>query len=306
MKKYFYSLLPFVFSAALFADFTETSTLSDGVEGFDIVGTGSASDLKSTSYNWIRLSGQINFDDDTSITLTSGAQSLGTSGKYSFTTLDTSGAVLNFTGFGTLTITPSNSGINSFNGPLTISVAKGAGGLITPKVCGQNIMLTLNLDQEYGIRSLSGGAFTLTNTNNVYLNMSENQRIISDFRSSTTFHLNITNGATLYIDGASILNHGISAKIMIENDLTDGSILFLKDIVSSGYDSETASLVIISSGKAERLYFIDSDSNAFTGLNWFESSDGNYWVLTAVPEPAHWAAALGAAVLALALFRRRK
>ena len=306
MKKYFYSLLPFVFSAALFADFTETSTLSDGVEGFDIVGTGSASDLKSTSYNWIRLSGQINFDDDTSITLTSGAQSLGTSGKYSFTTLDTSGAVLNFTGSGTLTITPSNSGINSFNGPLTISVAKGAGGLITPKVCGQNIMLTLNLDQEYGIRSLSGGAFTLTNTGNVYLNMSENQRIISDFRNSTTFHLNITNGATLYIDGASILNHGISAKIMIENDLTDGSILFLKDIVSSGYDSETASLVIISSGKAERLDFIDSDSNAFTGLNWFESSDGNYWVLTAVPEPAHWAAALGAAVLALALFRRRK
>ena len=304
----------------LFAAFTETlnETFKDVsgktvVPGYDIVGTGSVNELSSSTYNWIRLSGTLNFDSDKSITLTASNTLLGTSGYYSFMALNASGATLNFTGAGTLT-TPNanNAGLNSYKGPLTINVAKGAGGIITPKVCGQTQTLTLNLNQENAIRRADGAGFNLCLVIDSNLSMSANQHIGTDFRANTNLNLNITNGSYLFIDRVDmILTDGITSKIKVaDNKLEDGAILFSKDVIKTGYDSETGKLVVFSGSKTQNIEIKTSNNTALTGLNWDEVSiDGkDYYMLTgmAVPEPAEWAAIFGAAALALAVYRRRK
>ena len=306
----------------LFAAFTETLNESfkdvsgkTVVPGYDIVGTGSVNDLASSTYNWIRLSGTLNFDSDKSITLTASNTLLGTSGYYSFMALNASGATLNFTGAGTLT-TPNanNAGLNSYNGPLTINVAKGAGGIITPKVCGQNQTLTLNLNQENAIRRADGAGFNLCLVIDSNLSMSANQHIGTDFRANTNLNLNITNGSYLFVDRVDlVLTDGMTAGIKIaDNKLEDGAILFSKDIVKTEYNAETGKLAIldIKNNRTQNINIKTSGNTALTGLNWNEVSiDGkDYYMLTgmAVPEPAEWAAIFGAAALALAVYRRRK
>ena len=227
--------------------------------------------------------------------------------------LNASGATLNFTGAGTLT-TPNanNAGLNSYNGPLTINVAKGAGGIITPKVCGQTQTLTLNLNQENAIRRADGAGFNLCLVIDSNLSMSANQHIGTDFRANTNLNLNITNGSYLFIDRVDmILTDGITSKIKVaDNKLEDGAILFSKDVIKTGYDSETGKLVVFSGSKTQNIEIKTSNNTALTGLNWDEVSlDGkDYYMLTGmpVPEPAEWAALFGAAALALAVYRRRK
>ena len=232
MKKILLTPIIFLAAANLFAALTETLnenfkdvTGKTVVPGYDIVGTGSVNELSSSTYNWIRLSGTLNFDSDKSITLTASNTLLGTSGYYSFMALNASGATLNFTGAGTLT-TPNanNAGLNSYNGPLTINVAKGAGGIITPKVCGQTQTLTLNLNQENAIRRADGAGFNLCLVIDSNLSMSANQHIGIDFRSNTNLNLNITNGSYLFIDRVdAIITDGITSKIKVaDNKLEDG------------------------------------------------------------------------------------
>ncbi len=320
MKKIWLTPIIFLAAANLFAALTETLnenfkdvTGKTVVPGYDIVGTGSVNELSSSTYNWIRLSGTLNFDSDKSITLTASNTLLGTSGYYSFMALNASGATLNFTGAGTLT-TPNanNAGLNSYNGPLTINVAKGAGGIITPKVCGQTQTLTLNLNQENAIRRADGAGFNLCLVIDSNLSMSANQHIGTDFRANTNLNLNITNGSYLFIDRVDmILTDGITSKIKVaDNKLEDGAILFSKDVIKTGYDSETGKLVVFSGSKTQNIEIKTSNNTALTGLNWDEVSiDGkDYYMLTGmpVPEPAEWAALFGAAALALAVYRRRK
>ena len=320
MKKILLTPIIFLAAANLFAALTETLnenfkdvTGKTVVPGYDIVGTGSVNELSSSTYNWIRLSGTLNFDSDKSITLTASNTLLGTSGYYSFMALNASGATLNFTGAGTLT-TPNanNAGLNSYKGPLTINVAKGAGGIITPKVCGQTQTLTLNLNQENAIRRADGAGFNLCLVIDSNLSMSANQHIGIDFRSNTNLNLNITNGSYLFIDRVdAIITDGITSKIKVaDNKLEDGAILFSKDVIKTGYDSETGKLVVFSGSKTQNIEIKTSNNTALTGLNWDEVSiDGkDYYMLTGmpVPEPAEWAALFGAAALALAVYRRRK
>ena len=320
MKKILLTPIIFLAAANLFAALTETLnenfkdvTGKTVVPGYDIVGTGSVNELSSSTYNWIRLSGTLNFDSDKSITLTASNTLLGTSGYYSFMALNASGATLNFTGAGTLT-TPNanNAGLNSYKGPLTINVAKGAGGIITPKVCGQTQTLTLNLNQENAIRRADGAGFNLCLVIDSNLSMSANQHIGTDFRANTNLNLNITNGSYLFIDRVDmILTDGITSKIKVaDNRLEDGAILFSKDVIKTGYDSETGKLVVFSGSKTQNIEIKTSNNTALTGLNWDEVSiDGkDYYMLTGmpVPEPAEWAALFGAAALALAVYRRRK
>ena len=313
MKNILFTPLAIFATANLFAAFTETANTFDSVSGFDIVGTGSVSELASSSYSWIRFSGTLNFDGDAGLTLTASNTKLGTSANYSFMALNPSGATLNFTGAGTLT-TPNanNAGLNSFNGPLTINVANGAGGIITPKVCAQNHTLTLNLNQENAIRRADGTGFNLCLVTDSNLSMSANQHIGTDFRANTNLNLNITNGSYLFVDRVDmVIKDGITAGIKIaDNKLEDGAILFNKDIVKTGYDSETGKLAIFSGAKTQNIDIKTSGNTALTGLNWNEVSiDGkDYYMLTgmAVPEPAEWAAIFGAAALALAVYRRRK
>ena len=320
MKKILLTPIIFLAAANLFAALTETLnenfkdvTGKTVVPGYDIVGTGSVNELSSSTYNWIRLSGTLNFDSDKSITLTASNTLLGTSGYYSFMALNASGATLNFTGAGTLT-TPNanNAGLNSYKGPLTINVAKGAGGIITPKVCGQTQTLTLNLNQENAIRRADGAGFNLCLVIDSNLSMSANQHIGTDFRANTNLNLNITNGSYLFIDRVDmILTDGITSKIKVaDNKLEDGAILFSKDVIKTGYDSETGKLVVFSGSKTQNIEIKTSNNTALTGLNWDEVSiDGkDYYMLTGmpVPEPAEWAALFGAAALALAVYRRRK
>ena len=320
MKKILLTPIIFLAAANLFAALTETLnenfkdvTGKTVVPGYDIIGTGSVNELSSSTYNWIRLSGTLNFDSDKSITLTASNTLLGTSGYYSFMALNASGATLNFTGAGTLT-TPNanNAGLNSYKGPLTINVAKGAGGIITPKVCGQTQTLTLNLNQENAIRRADGAGFNLCLVIDSNLSMSANQHIGTDFRANTNLNLNITNGSYLFIDRVDmILTDGITSKIKVaDNKLEDGAILFSKDVIKTGYDSETGKLVVFSGSKTQNIEIKTSNNTALTGLNWDEVSiDGkDYYMLTGmpVPEPAEWAALFGAAALALAVYRRRK
>ncbi len=320
MKKILLTPIIFLAAANLFAALTETLnenfkdvTGKTVVPGYDIVGTGSVNELSSSTYNWIRLSGTLNFDSDKSITLTASNTLLGTSGYYSFMALNASGATLNFTGAGTLT-TPNanNAGLNSYKGPLTINVAKGAGGIITPKVCGQTQTLTLNLNQENAIRRADGAGFNLCLVIDSNLSMSANQHIGTDFRANTNLNLNITNGSYLFIDRVDmIITDGITSKIKVaDNKLEDGAILFSKDVIKTGYDSETGKLVVFSGSKTQNIEIKTSNNTALTGLNWDEVSiDGkDYYMLTGmpVPEPAEWAALFGAAALALAVYRRRK
>ena len=323
MKKILLTPIIFLAAANLFAALTETLnenfkdvTGKTVVPGYDIVGTGSVNDLASSTYNWIRLSGTLNFDSDKSITLTADNTLLGTSSYYSFLALNSSGATLNFTGSGTLTtpnnLTENRSGLNSFNGPLTINVANGAGGLITPKICGQNQLLTLNLHQENAIKRSDGSAFCLSLVRDNALNMTANQHIAVDFRSNTNLNLNITNGSYLFIDRVDVLfADGMTAGIKVaDNKLEDGAILFNKDIVKTEYNSETGKLAIFLGAKTQNIDIKTSGNTALTGLNWNGVSiDGkDYYMLTGmpVPEPAEWAALFGAAALALAVYRRRK
>lgn len=320
MKKILLTPIIFLAAANLFAALTETLnenfkdvTGKTVVPGYDIVGTGSVNDLASSTYNWIRLSGTLNFDSDKSITLTADNTLLGTSSYYSFLALNSSGATLNFTGQGILRTAQSNTaGINTYNGPITINVANGAGGIITPKVCAQNQELTLNLHQENAIRRNDGSGFSLCVVKTTNFNMTANQHIGADFRSGTITNFNITNGSYLFIDRVdNILTNGITTNFQIaDNKLEDGAILFDKDIVSSGYNSETGDIIIQVSSRLQTIHIKDSTGKALTGLDWDEVSiDGNdYFKLTgmAVPEPAEWAAIFGAAALALAVYRRRK
>ena len=171
MKKLLTTPIIVMLTANLFAAFTETENTFDSIGGYDIVGNGSVSELSSGTYNWIRLSGTLNFDSDASLTLTSETTKLGTTGYYDFVVLNSSGATLNFTGSGTMSMptlsTSANTelGLNSYNGPLTINVAKGAGGLITGKVCGQTKALTLKSSQGNAIVNREGGAFVLSVVN---------------------------------------------------------------------------------------------------------------------------------------------
>ena len=313
MKKILFTPLAVFATANLFAAFTETANTFDSVSGFDIVGTGSVSELASSSYSWIRFSGTLNFDGDAGLTLTASNTKLGTSANYSFVALNSSGATLNFTGQGILRTAQSNTaGINTYNGPITINVANGAGGIITPKVCAQNQELTLNLHQENAIRRNDGSGFSLCVVKTTNFNMTANQHIGADFRSGTITNFNITNGSYLFIDRVdNILTNGITTNFQIaDNKLEDGAILFNKDIVSSGYNSETGDIIIQVSSRLQTIHIKDSTGKALTGLDWDEVSiDGNdYFKLTgmAVPEPAEWAAIFGAAALALAVYRRRK
>ncbi len=302
---------------------TSNANVKDSVEGYDVVavadGTNYATakqlvtQLGSNEATWIRLAGQLNFDDDTNLTLTANSSKLGTSGYYSFMGLDsTNPAVLNFTGTGVLNA--SKAGLNSYNSNLTITVEKGAGGLITPKICAQNKSITLNNHEAYGIRSSNANkafSFCLVTTANI--NMTADMAITTDFRNNTNLNLNISNNANLFIEsGINILNDGYKANIKIADDsLTSGAILFDKDIVSSEYDAD-GKIVITTSEKKETLSIMTSSGDALTGLYWQEVTiNGNdYYRLSGtaltIPEPAEWAAIFGGLALALAIYRRRK
>ena len=317
MKKLFTTPIFVMLTANLFAAFTETENTFDSIGGYDIVGTGSVSELSSDTYNWIRLSGTLNFDSDASLTLTSTTTKLGTTGFYDFVVLNSSGAILNFTGSGTMSMptlsTSQNTelGLNSYNGPLTINVAKGAGGLITGKVCGQTKALTLNLHKENAIVNREGGAFVLSVVNSAALNMSADQKLASDFRNGAILNLNITDNANLFVDVNRIFSSGTSASIKIQdNTLENGAILFAKDRINSAYDTETGYVVIQRFTSIQTLKIQDSDGKALTSLNWSEVTiDGtDYYKLTgmAVPEPAEWAAIFGATALVLAFRRKGK
>ena len=313
MKKFIISSFAAVLASAAFATITETAgtdAKGNAYTQFDIVGEASSSELASNTYNSVWLNGTLNFDGDRNITV-SGESQMGW-GNYGFGSKGNS--VLNFTGKGILTVSATNSLISA-GGTLTINIAKGAGGIVAPKVgafTGDAHKVVLNLNEEYAIRSKDGGdygsGFYVSVFSPFELNMSADQRVKFDFRVSTGPTIKITNNAVLFVDTIEAYDvNATSVVLTLDGGLENGAMLFYK---TSGltYDADEASITRTIGGKSQVINFVDENGDKLVNLDIKEIDMGGktYIAMTQVPEPAEWAAIFGAVALGLAACRRRK
>ena len=313
MKKFIISSFAAVLASAAFATITETAgtdAKGNAYTQFDIVGEASSSELASNTYNSVWLNGTLNFDGDRNITV-SGESQMGW-GNYGFGSKGNS--VLNFTGKGILTVSATNSLISA-GGTLTINIAKGAGGIVAPKVgafTGDAHKVVLNLNEEYAIRSRDGGdygsGFYVSVFSPFELNMSADQRVKFDFRVSTGPTIKITNNAVLFVDTIEAYDvNATSVVLTLDGGLENGAMLFYK---TSGltYDADEASITRTIGGKSQVINFVDENGDKLANLDIKEIDMGGrtYIAMTQVPEPAEWAAIFGAVALGLAACRRRK
>ena len=311
MKKFIISSFAAVLASSAFAGITETAGTDandNAYTQFDIVGEASSSELASNTYNSVWLNGTLNFDGDRNITV-SGESQMGW-GNYGFGSRGNS--VLNFTGKGILTVKAGNS-LTSAGGTLTINIAKGAGGIVAPKVGAFTTdahKVVLNLDQAYAIRSKDGGdygsGFYVSVFSPFELNMSADQRVRFDFRVSAGPTIKITNGARLFVDAVEVFDPNATDVVLkLDGGLENGAMLFYK---TSGlaYDAEEVTITKTTGGKSQVIHFVDMEGNKLANVDFKEMDVGGNSYIALVPEPAEWAAIFGAIALAAAAYRRRK
>lgn len=122
------------------------------------------------------------------------------------------------------------------------------------------------------------------------LESTESLSVLGDFTIST--------GGTIKLESASDLMLSTKVKIMFSEDFT-GTSFDTSSLFSS--DSGTVTL------SADRVMLVDSNGNEISGCSFTTGENGCLVIENiTVPEPSAFAAALGAAAIGLAAWRRRK
>ena len=323
------TILSLFAASCAFAAFTESETDFNGVNGWTISGSGSASDLGAQDTTALLLdNATIDFDSTDGLVIKVGSGAMFQYANYSIGIKGD--VVLNFKSGSTASLSASKGIATSYDGGryggnLTINVEKGYLGKLDVPVfgCTSNgnsipASLTLNLHSAYALdktRIYVGKQATI--------NMSADQSIKWDVRDSSTkgiFRLNITDGASLFVvAGEYGVNTTSGSSVMLMgDDLMDGYIYFVSSMVSSfDNDAKTITLRGMKDG-VENLHtvsFVDKNGNEITGENYPNLEIGKttidgveyvYATVAAIPEPATWAAIFGAIALGLAVYRRRK
>lgn len=316
-------------ASCAFAAFTETETDFNGVNGWTISGSGSASELGAQDTTALLLdNATIDFDSTDGLEIKVGS---GAAFQYANYSIGIKGdVVLNFKSGSNASLTASKGIATSYSGGtiggnLTVNVEKGYLGKLSVPVfgCAYNggqtfAKLTMNLHSAYALNQTR--MFVSKQTT---VSMSADQSIRWDVRNSKDkgiLGLNITDGASLFVVGGDYaINYASGSSVMLMgDDLMDGYIYFVSSMVASfDNDAKTITLKGMNNG-VENLHtvsFVDKDGNAVNGDSYanFEigekTIDGvkyTYATMAAIPEPATWAAIFGAIALGLAFCRRRK
>ncbi len=295
------------------------------MQTYKVSGTGDISDFGSTlTYKSIWLyGGNITLNDSSkTLSITGTAESNGAlsvlngSAWYAIVAQGGTNSITIKDG-GNISIIRNNNSIslNNASSTLAINIEESAGNVSIKKAFTNQGKLTLNLSKENALYTDGStvpvvGISNGDNNSSFTLNTSKNQTLGLDLRTGTRAYFNITDGAIITVTSAtqSTLWNDKAATIYIDNGLTDGGILFSNSSSiwnEDSWDSETSSLLLTttSSEKTHTFKFVDSAGNPLTNLNWITTSDG--FLLTAVPEPAEWAAIFGLAALILAFGKRR-
>lgn len=312
------TILSIFAASCAFAAFTETETDFNGVNGWTISGSGSASELGAQNTTALLLDkATVDFDstDGLEIKVGSGAgfqfanYSIGTKGN----------VVLNFKSGSTASLITSKGLATSADagttaGYVVLNVKKGYAGTIKLPVIGVvRGNIEMNLHNAYALKDTR-----LYISNVAKLNMSADQSIVWDIRRKdlAVFQLNITNGAGLFVSkiySAGGTYDGAKVKLTGEN-LLDGFIYFVSSMVDS-YDDDAKTITLKRGSRLYTISFVDKDGNDVNSENYagFEIGETvvngvayHYATMAAIPEPATWAAIFGAIALGLAVYRRRK
>ena len=269
---------------------------------------------------------ELYFDTTDSGTYTlTGAAKFGSSGVYSLNAKGTS--TIYFRNGSTASLN-ANQGIiaGSYGSRFTLDVQSEYAGTISANaiVAQQRGTMVLNLDKENAIvrsdASSSPVRLYLYANSALQLNMSADQTFGFDFRSGNSYNekkhiqFGITNGARLFVTetGGAFADWANDLEIVLNNGL-DGGIYFLESIVVSDFRDGT--ITINQAGNEQKLTLVDTDRNRLgddSGLFFGKATlaDGNtyYYVSSTkvIPEPATWAAILGAVALASVVYRRRR
>ena len=108
------------------------------------------------------------------------------------------------------------------------------------------------------------------------------------------FEINLGNGSVLTFDE------------FIITDIADYGLIEGDKIVINGFAEKSVAINKHNSLADDALAYLQISGVDTSKLEWaLDATTGKYW-LTAVPEPAEWAAIFGAIALGLALYRRRK
>jgi len=334
MKKILLTLIPLAAAAnCSFAELLLTTpyTYADGTyaittETTMVSGTGTVADFGETlSYPSLYLNAaNIAFDDSSKIlTLTAtGTQASGglsVSSGSAWYSMIMKNSTLTFSNGGGITINTSMNAISAYMGNTmsTINVNADAGAVVLNKVYANAGVVTLNLNKANAFTTTTGtGAATIgssigNSTNVIVLNMSQDQKLSFDLRTNVNMLVNITNNAVLTVNAVTIQGYtsGTSATIKIAGGaLADEAMLFFSNSSAqwneSSWNDTTKSLVVTSGAYNFTYKFRGENGTDLADINWVATDGG--WNLTSVPEPAVYAAILGACALAFTLYRRKR
>ena len=312
-------------ASCAFAAFTEVDTDFNGVNGWTISGSGSASELSAQNTTALLLdNATIDFDSTDGLEIKVGSGAAFQYAKYSIGIKGD--VVLNFKSGSNASLTASKGIATSYDGGniggnLTVNVEKGYLGKLSVPVfgCAYNggqtfAKLTMNLHSAYALNQTR--MFVSKQTT---VSMSADQSIIWDVRNpnSAVFQINITNDAALFVQGwggAGFASYPTSIVKLTGENLMDGSIYFIKSLVDS-FDNDAKTITLVANGKLQLLSFVDKDGNAVNnesysnfeiGETTIDGKDYIFATVTSIPEPATWAAIFGAIAFGLAVYRRRK
>ena len=319
------TILSLFAASCAFAAFTEVDTDFNGVNGWTISGSGSASELGAQDTTALLLdNATIDFDSTDGLEIKVGS---GAAFQYANYSIGIKGdVVLNFKSGSNASLTASKGIATSYSGGtiggnLTVNVEKGYLGKLSVPVfgCAYNggqtfAKLTMNLHSAYALKETR--MFVSKQTT---VSMSADQSIIWDVRNpnSAVFQINITNDAALFVQGwggAGFASYPTSIVKLTGENLMDGSIYFIKSLVDS-FDNDAKTITLVANGKLQLLSFVDKDGNAVNnesysnfeiGETTIDGKDYIFATVTSIPEPATWAAIFGAIALGLAFCRRRK
>ena len=285
-----------------------------------VSGTGSVADFGSTlSYKSMWLNGaDITLNDSTKkllITATdkdSGGLSV-SKGKAWYDVVCQGSNKITVKDGGTISLSASN-GLTIYDSDgtstLDLTIDSTAGDVSIRKVyINTGSMLTVNLHKvnALGVGSQIGSACV---GKHLTVNMDCDQNVSLDFRNNTINAFNITNGATLTVSGWGYVSGATTSKLILADELKNGSIFFsdkCSDWDVESWDAENSAFTVKRKTNTMTIYFVDENEEQLKDLS-FTAVDGG-WLITgmqAVPEPAEWAMIFGGIALGLAIYRRRK
>ncbi len=128
--------------------------------------------------------------------------------------------------------------------------------------------------------------------------------------AGVTFEINALNNIGGFVlndsDSKLILEFGSKGVLILGEDTNTTSLsgdgLIAESVVLSGDVFNQFKIYDLTEDEIRRYFTSDGENSIYV----VDAGDGSYWVNTVIPEPAEWAALLGALVLGLAVYRRRK